>query len=221
MVKIMMQLNSKNLEELRNVLGAYRVARFKIADKCAFMQKDVKSAERVIAENLERIARIESGDLITSRKVSDILAENAQKEREIAEYKATYKAFSESMADDISKGEKLVTKDIIDAVKAYDIYDDRTELALTTALVQFFMAHGATDCNVESVMPYIKAFGSRSNSTRGIVTDGKLLRNMSKGEIVKIFLGALCDEPKMAKVLPTHKFEFKYEKIEKKAKKDA
>lgn len=209
-----MQLNSKSFKDGRNILGEYKVARFKIADKCNECNAEISKLNATIKENEEKILKIQNGSLITSRTIESFLAENEQKKSEIKDYQKMVDAVKDEQSKAIERAEKLISKEFKKSAKAYtsNIYSESAKIDFLVHVVKFFKDLGLEDVTTSDVEVYLNGLGATNNSNRGISESGKLTKGQSN--VTKLFLGVVIDEPSMAKALAPYeyKFAFKYEK---------
>lgn len=216
-----MQLNSKSFKDGRNILGEYKVARYKIADKCNEYGDAIKKLKQTIKENAEKIEKIKNGTLVTSRTIESFEEENKAKASEISDYEKMIDAVKDEQEDAIARAENLVTKDFQKSALVYtsNIHSESARNDLLTHVVKFFTDLGIENVETSDVESYINGLGVQNNSNRKMSEDYRMTKG--NNNVTKLFLGIVVDEPKMAKALEsyTYKFEFQFEKKMKKAKK--
>lgn len=204
----MMNLNVKTMKNFRDNLALWHIADFVLADELCQKQARVKSLQTLIQSNKDMIDRLEKGD-------KTVLADKDTLVSEIADYESKIKTENEQMTKlreeqtvDLKKGRDLVTTELLDALNEYmaDVYSDDVEQKLLDTLVEWFKNNGASDCDVDSVKPYIRAIGVKKASARVKAKTNRHNSAQSKVATIDIFLGAICDEPSMAKLLPIHKW---------------
>lgn len=207
-VIIMMQLNTTTMKNFRNSLALWHIADFVIADEVMQKNARVKSYQTLIASNTAMIEKIHKGEKSVLKSEKELSAEIDKWESAINAENESIKKFRTEQEKDLKKGYDLVSKELMDAIREYmgNIYDVTKSAELVSALVKWFTDNGAKDADEESVMPYIKALGLKKASARQKCANGTHNAVQSDKAIRDIFLGAICDEPNMKKVLPIHKF---------------
>lgn len=203
----MMNLNVKTMKNFRDTLALWHIADFFLADELCQKQARVKSLKTLIASNETELQKIADGNK-TVKSEDDLRAE-------IADYESKIKSEDEQMAKlreeqtvDLKKGRDLVSTKLLDALNDYmaDVYSVEIEQKLLDTLVEWFTDNGASDCDTDSVKPYIRAIGVKKASARVKAKTNRHNSAQSKVATIDIFLGAVCDEPSMAKLLPIHKW---------------
>lgn len=204
----MMQLNTTTMKNFRNSLALWHIADFIIADEVCQKNARVKSYQTLIASNTAMIEKIQNGEKSVLKSKDELSAEITKWESAINAENESIKKFRTEQEKDLKKGYDLVSKELMDAIRGYmgNIYDATKSAELVSALVKWFTDNGAKDADAESVMPYIKALGLKKASARQKCINGTHNAVQSDKAIRDIFLGAICDEPNMKKVLPIHKF---------------
>ena len=216
-----MQLNSKTMKNFRDTLALWHIADFVIADEIMQKNARVKSLRTLIDSNNAMIEKITANTNTVTKSLSELQSEIAEWSAKIDSENATMAEFRKEQEKSIKKGYELITAELLTAIKNYlsDIYNNVYETELLNALVTWFSDNGAKDADAESVRVYIRALGLKKGSARSKCKDGKHNSMQSDNAIRDIFLGAICDEPTMQKVLPIHKFTTVIkEKAEKSAK---
>lgn len=204
----MMNLQATELKAFRKTLALWHIADFKLADEVCQLNDKKKSWEDSINTDnalLEKLAKGENG-VVQSEE--EIRAHIQTCENMVAKLKAEYDKKKEECDKNLDKGYSLVTDALMDSIKAYlsDIFSEKAESDLLNALVKWFSDNGAKDADVESVRPYIRALGQKPNSAKGKVKTNTHNKIDTNTNLKKIFLGAICDEPKMSNVLGSHKW---------------
>lgn len=204
----MLQLNSKELKSFRNTLALWHVADFKLADEICQKNNRVKAIQTLIESNNQMIEKIVNKESGVMKSLEELTIENKTYESKIEAENEALAKLKEEFDKDIAKGRALVSEDLIKAIKEYlsNIYDDSKEVELLTTLAKWFENQGAKVDKVDDVKPYIRALGQKKNGAKAKVKTVSHNGLQSDKALVDIFLGAICDEPNMKKVLPVHKF---------------
>lgn len=217
----MMQMNGKEFKVARDTLALWHIADFNKADETITKGKNINNFNSMIETDKGLIVKMRESKVntINGKTENELLAEIADFEaRKVAEVERVKKLYAE-YTKDIESGRALVTDSLKKAISEYvlNIFDASKETILVAALVDWFTNLGAKGVDEESVKPYMRALGVKRNSARKMCENVKHNGVASDKVLVDTFLGAICDEPTMASLLPIKKWE---NIIEKKAKAD-
>lgn len=214
----MINLNSKELKNFRDTLALYHIADFKKADADVSKSAYIRSRQALITSNAESIAKIDASNgqiqTIGGKTRKQIEDQTAEFKREIEAKRNEIAALKEEYDKDIQKGLAIITEDLRNALKGYvtDIYSTQAESALYDAVVAWFKANGATSASKLDVTCFIRPLGVVRGSARTKCMTDKHTRSVAGKSLDELFLGIVCDEPTVKKLLPIHKWENVIEK---------
>lgn len=204
----MMNLQATELKAFRKTLALWHISDFKLADEICQSQNRIKNYNGIIDTDMDLLDKLSKGESGVLKTESELKEDVKDMLTRIESEKQSLSKKREECDKDLDKGYALVTDALMDAIKTYlvDIFSAKAESDLLNALVKWFSYNGAKDADIDSVRPYIRALGQKTNSSRGKAKTNKHNKVDTDKNIKKIFLGAICDEPKMANVLGTHKW---------------
>lgn len=214
----MINLNAKELKNFRDTLALYHIADFKKADADVSKSSYIRSRQVLIDSNAESIAKIDASKgqikTIGGKSKKQIEEQTAEFRREIDAKRAEISALKEEYDKDLQKGLALITEDLRAALKGYvtDIYNTQAESALYDAVVAWFKENGATSASKLDIACFIRPLGVVRGSARTKCMTDKHTRSVGGKTLDELFLGIVCDEPTVKKLLPIHKWENVIEK---------
>ena len=212
----MMNLNATELKSFRDTLALYHIADFRKADADVSKSAYIRSRKQLIASNAESIAKIDRGEAKTvgGKNKKQIEDQSAEFAREIEAKQAEIAALKEEFDKDTQKGLALITEELRAALKGYvtDIYNTQAESTLYDAVVAWFRANGAKNADKNDVACFIRPLGVVRGSARTKCMTNAHTRAVVGKSLEELFLGIVCDEPTVKKLLPIHKWENVIEK---------
>lgn len=208
-----MQLNGKESKKFRDILAQWHIATFKLSDAICKKQKNIKAIQTMIESDNEILEKVLNGES-TLKTEQELLAEIKMFEEKIEGENTILANLRAEVKEDIAKGRELVDANLLGAITDYlgDIHNDDLEEQLLSVIVDWFKNNGINSADMDNVKPYIRALGQKKASARAMAKTSKHNAIPSKVAMTDIFLGAICDEPSMNKMLPLYKWETIIEK---------
>lgn len=210
-----MQYNVKSGKDFRATMAKWHNADFELAEELLRKADRVKAIRTLIDSNNDLIAKLEKGEsIIGGKTVSDLKAEIATWEAQIATENETMAEYRKAQTERYENARALLSKELHQAYVDFVTNGNRDGYVL--ALANFFDENGIEPA-MDSLNEFVAAVGKKKNSARQKVKTGNHNGSVSYQAWRDIFLGEICDV--MGDALPLYKFT--YELKEKRAKKDA
>lgn len=203
-----MQMNNKEAKNFRNALALWHIADFKKADADITRNKFVAAMTTMISTDEERLKKLANGDTTIGNK-SDIEKEITAYKLKVEAERTRVKKLKEEFDKDSKKGLDLITAELQSALEAYvsDCYNSATESALRDQLVKWFTDNGCKDVTADDVTIFMRPLGVKKASARVKCKESVHMTADKKRSLSETFLGIVCDEPSVKKLLPIHKWE--------------